>query len=440
MYDLQPVSCNTVQPDGMSGAILAMEGIADSAVILHGPSGCRGHHCSLSERAFPRDIVTERLNFFEPFYFGQPRIPTTCLDGDDFVFGAAEKLRKALETVAGRKPGFVAVINSPGAALIGEDLRRISAETGVAVPVACLDMPAISRSMAEGYVQAILAALDALDLEPASARRSKTVVLVGLSIAHHHWAGSLEELRRLLALCGIAIVCTPGAGSPIAEWQRIPEAACYVTVHAEYGERLAYRLAERFGGTAVVPSSGAPFGFAATEDWLMTVADAAGVDPTPALEAVQTVRRRVACVLSRVTTLTGAPKGLACSIHADTSTALPLTRFLYEYLGILPLSVETPEGSHTANPWNQLLKLTLDRIGCADAWQTPWQSAHANFLLADGCQVVQGPVFGVPADGCIELMLPMSGYVDLTPKTLLGAQGAAHLVEKIVNAAPGMLC
>jgi nitrogenase molybdenum-iron protein alpha/beta subunit len=439
MCNDQPISCNTVQPDGLSGAIFAMEGIEDSAVILHGPSGCRGHHCSLSERAFPRDVVPERLNFFEPFYFGQPRIPTTCLDGHDFVFGAAEKLRRALEAVAARKPGFMAVVNSPGAALIGEDLRRITAESGVAIPVACLDMPAISRSMAEGYEQGILAALDTLDLKPVTARRSRTVTLIGLSIAHHHWAGSLKELRRLLALCGIEVVCAPGAGSPIAEWRSIPEAACHVTVHAEYGERLACRLAERFGGTAVVPLCGAPFGFAATEEWLTEVAEAAGADPAPALVAVQAVRRRVACVLSRVTTLTGAPKGLACSIHADASTALPLARFLYEYLGILPVSVETPEGAHAENPWAERLKLALARMGCTDAWQTPWQNAHADFLLADGCQVVQGPVFGIPADGGIELMLPMSGHVNLTPKTLLGAGGAAYLVEKIVNAAPGML-
>ena len=439
MYDNQFVSCNTVQPDGLSGAILALEGIEDSAVILHGPSGCRGHHCSLSERAFPRDIVAERLNFFEPFYFGQPRIPTTCLDGDDFVFGAAEKLRNALHTVAARNPGFMAVVNSPGAALIGEDLRRITAESNVAIPVASLDMPAISRSMADGYVQAVLAAVDALDLKPASTI-SRTVTLVGLSIAHQHWLGSLEELTRLLALCDIEVVCAPGAGSPIASWKRIPEAACHVAIHAEYGDHLACRLAERFGGTAVVPQCGAPLGFDATEAWLTTVAEAAGADPSPALVAVKTVRRRVACVLSRVTTLTGAPKGLACSIHADASTALPLTRFLYEYLGILPLSVETPGEVHPDNQWTELLKLNLDRMGCADAYQTPWQDAHADFLLADGCQVVQAPVFGIPADACIELMLPMSGYVDLTPKTLLGAEGAAYLVERIVNAAPGMLC
>ncbi|NSW86932.1 MAG: nitrogenase [Syntrophobacteraceae bacterium] len=439
MCNHQPVSCNTVQPDGLTGAILALEGIEDAAVILHGPTGCRGHHCSLSERAFPRDIPDERLNFFEPFYFGQPRIPATGLDGDDFVFGAAEKLRKALATVAARGPALIAVINTPGAALIGEDLRRIAFDSGIAVPVAGIDMPALSRSMAEGYEQAIAAVLDTLDLNPACRRRPKTVTLLGLSIAHHHWAGSIEEIRRLLALSRIEVVCAPGAGSPVGAWKRIPEAACHVAVHAEYGEQLAWRLAERFGGTAVVPRCGAPFGFTATEEWLREVAEAAGADPAPALAAVKAVRRRVACVLSRITTLTGAPKGLTCSIQADASTALPLVRFLYEYLGILPVSVEIPDEAQANSHWAARLGLALTRMGCADAWQTPWQNARADFLLADGCRAVQGPIFGIPADCCIELVLPMSGCVDLTPKALLGAEGTALLVEKIVNAVSGML-
>jgi nitrogenase molybdenum-iron protein alpha/beta subunit len=439
IYDDPPVSCNTVQPDGFTGAILALEGIQDAMVILHGPTGCRGHHCSLSERAFPRNVPTERLNFLEHFYCGQPRIPTTCLDGDDFIFGAEEKLCKALAVVAGQGPALAAVINSPGAALIGEDLRRIAAQSGIAIPVVTLDMPLSSGPMAEGYRQAILAVADTLALKPASSRRHGTVTLLGLSIAHHHWAGSLAELRRLLALCGVEVVCVPGAGSPVAAWRRIPEADCHVVVHAEYGESLACQFAERFGGTAVIPSCGAPFGFAATEKWLTGVAEAAGVDPSPALAAVAAVRRRVARVLSRVTTLTGAPKGLSGSIHADASTALPLTRFLYDYLGMLPVSVETPGGVGEASRWAVQLKLDLARMGCADAWQTAWQRAQAEFLLADGSQVVQGPIFGIPTDRGIELMLPMSGFVYLTPKALLGAEGAAYLVERIINAVSGLL-
>ncbi len=180
-------------------------------------------------------------------------------------------------------------------------------------------------------------------------------------------------------------------------------------------------------------------GFSATEEWLRDIAEAVGADPAPALDAVQAVRRRVACVLARVTTLTGAPKGLTYSIRADASTALPLMECLTDYLGMLPVSVELSEATPVGSIWMERLVKALDRIGCADAWQTPWQEARPDFLLADGSQVVQGPVFGVPVDAGIELILPMSGYVDLTLKAFLGAEGAAHLVERIVNAVPGML-
>jgi nitrogenase molybdenum-iron protein alpha/beta subunit len=423
--------------DGLTGALLAFEGIEDGAVILHGPSGCRGHHCSLSERAFPRDVHPERMNFAEPFYFGQPRIPTTCLDGDDFVFGAADKLRRALATVAARQPGLLAVVNSPGAALIGEDLRRIASEAGLGIPVVTLDMPAISRSLAEGYEQAVLVTFDTLDLKPAPARRSGTVTLVGLSIAHQHWEGSLAELRRLLGLCGIEVICAPGARSPAAAWRRIPEAACHAVVHAEYGERVARRLAERLGGVAVIPQCGAPMGFDATEQWILEVAEAAGSDPSPALAAIRQVRRRVATVLSRVTSLTGAPRGLTAGISADPSTALPLAQFLFEYLSVLPVSVETPSGGGT--PWSARLDAALAEMGCREALNVSWQAVSPDLLLADGCQVAQGPAFGLPTQGGIELMLPLSGYVVLVPKALLGAGGAAYLVERIVNAYYGLL-
>lgn len=439
MFDVLMHSVNTAEPDGMTGAILAFEGIADSAVILHGPTGCRGHHCGLSESAFPRDVPMERLNFFEPFFFGQARIPTTYLSGEDFVFGATEKLKKALKTVSARKPGAVAIINSPGTALIGEDLQRIAAEADLGIPVACLDMPPVSRPLSEGYQEAIHAMLAALPLRSARARRPKTVVLVGLSIAHRHWLGSLHELRRLLGLCGIDVLCIPGAGSPIGEWWRIPEAAGYVAVHAEYGEQTAHLLADRFGGTAVIPECGAPIGFSATEKWLVQIAEALEADPAPALAAVKTVRRRVACVLARVTTVTGAPRGLTYGIRADASAALPLVELLTDYLGMVPVSVETPEGTGEGSMWMERLKEGLTQMGCAAAWQRPWQEVRPDFLFAEGCQVVQAPLFGVPTDATIELMLPMSGKVDLTIKPLLGAEGAAHLLERVLNAVPGML-
>lgn len=435
IYDGQ-LSHSAIHPDGLMGALLALEGIRDSAVILHGPTGCRGFHSALSECAFPRGSIVERLNYQEPYYFGQPRIPCTYLDADDYVFGAREKLQSAIRVALSHKPGFIGVVNSPGAALIGEDLSRALADTVNEIPSAVVDMPAISRPMAEGHQQSIIAVLEKLDFPRNSTILPRTVSLVGVSITHQHWAGSLAELRRLLGLCGIQVLCAIGAGSPIAEWRSLSSAACHLVVHAEYGNRVAKWLKERFGTPSVSLDSGAPIGFTAAEEWVIEAARSVGGDPSDAVEAIRNQRRMVSQQLSRVTGITGAPKGMSCSINTDPSIALPLARFLYDYLGILPVSVETPD--HEDSFLAQCLERFLAEIRCADAWQTSWQSTDADFLLADGHQVSQWNALRGPR-GSVELSLSLGGRVDFIPKSLLGAQGAAYLVETIFNAIPGIM-
>ena len=421
--------CNGIYPDGLTGVLLALEGIADVAVILHGPTGCRGHHSAMSEHVFPRDVTHERLNYAERFYFGQPRIPSTYLDGDDFIFGAKEKLGQAIQTVLAKNPGLLAVVNSPSAALIGEDLHQCLADAATSIPGVTIEMPALSQPMADGYQQAILAALETLDLSR-SPVCPKAVSLIGISIAHHHWAGSLQELRRLLALCGVEVLCAPGAGSSTADWYSLPRAACHVVVHAEYADRIAHWLTTRFEAPAVFPGSGAPIGFDAAEQWVIEVTRAVGADPSAALADIREQRRQVSYHMSRIAGIGSALKGMAYSIHAEPSIAFPLARFLYDYLGMLPVSVATP--NYIDTNLAERLKDFLSGVGCLDAWQVPWQAVEADFLFSDGHQVNQRLAFGCP-EGGIELLLPLGGHADFVPKPFLGAVGTAYLVERIVN-------
>lgn len=427
--------CSRIQPDGLTGVLLALEGIADAAVILHGPTGCRGHHSAMSERAFPRGVIQERLNYAERFYFGQPRIPSTYLDGDDFIFGAGEKLRRAIRAVMTGKPALLAVVNAPSAALIGEDLRRCMTEEAVSVPGVTIEMPSISQPIADGYQQAVIAVLEALKLRQAPVR-SGTVNLIGLSIGHRHWEGSLVEIRRLLGLCGVEVLCSPGAGSPATEWLSIPHADCHAVVHEEYADRIAGWLTNRFEAPVVFPESGAPIGFEATEQWIGEVTRTVGADPSPALADIRERRRQVSYHMSRIAGIGGALKGMTFGTLLEPSIAFPLVRFLYGYLGMLPVSVSTTDYGQTR--LGESLREFLSEIGCSDAWQAGWQEAEADFLFADGHQVNQNLSFGCPERG-IELFLPLDAEVDFVRKSLLGPEGAAHLVERIVNAVPGLL-
>jgi nitrogenase molybdenum-iron protein alpha/beta subunit len=421
-----------IRPDGFTGALLALEGIGDAAVILHGPTGCRGYHAAISEQWFPRDAGYEPLNYAERFYFGQPRIPTTYLDGDDFVFGGGEKLEPAVEAALKRKPGLLAVVNSPGAALIGDDLKRALVAAAPGTPTVAVEMPGISRPMGEGYQQALIAVLEALQLRARPAARP-SVALVGLSIAHQHWEGSAAELRRLLALCGIDVCCVLGAGSPVTEWRRIADASCVAVIHEEYGGRVAQWLARHLSLPVVQPDCGAPVGFGVTEEWLGAVAAATGADPAPALAELRAQRRDVARRIYRIDTFQDILRGSRFSIQADPSFALPLTRWLYEYLGLVPVSIETPD--YAGAPAALRLRDFLHAIGCGDAWQRNWREVESEFLFADGNQAAVARISGqIPT--CVEWMLASDTYWDVVPKAMLGVRGAAYLVEQVINGIP----
>jgi hypothetical protein len=49
------------------------------------------------------------------------------------------------------------------------------------------------------------------------------------------------------------------------------------------------------------------------------------------------------------------------------------------------------------------------------------------------------PAFGLLPQGGIELMMPLSGTMDLVPKALPGMEGTAALAERIVNPCGGLL-
>jgi nitrogenase molybdenum-iron protein alpha/beta subunit len=423
-----PNETAAIRPDGFTGALMALEGIRDAAVILHGPTGCRGYHAALSEQWFPRDTRYEPLNYADRFYFGQPRIPTTYLD----VFGAGEKLTQAIRAVLDRNPALVAVVNAPGAALIGDDLKRCLADVKPCVPCVCVEMPSISQPMGEGHQQALISALDALDLTPRP-QRPRTVALIGLSIMHQHWEGSTAELRRLLGLCGIEVICVVGPGSSIEDWKILPEASCFAVLHEEYGDRVVRWLSERFPAPVVRLDTGAPIGFSATEEWLCSVAAATGTDPAAAVAEIQERRREVARRMYRIDTFQDIVRGSRFSVQADPSIAFPLTQWLYSYLGMIPVAVETSE--YLDNPLAQRLHSFLESIQCGDAWQRSWRATESEVLFANGCEAAVARISGlVPA--CVELILPSDAYWDIVPKALLGTRGAAYLVEQVINGIP----
>ncbi|MDR2343760.1 MAG: nitrogenase component 1 [Spirochaetaceae bacterium] len=418
-----------ITPDSFSGAIFAVEGIRDACTVLNGPTGCKFYHSAISESQFQRDIGRDPLIFRSEFHFGMPRVPATYLDGNDYVFSGREKLERLLRMAAGEGHGLIAVINSPGAALIGDDLSGFLERTVQGTPCFALETAGFSGNFGAGFQRALASAMDVLK-GPVAARRAGTVNLLGLGIYRRYYEGDRHALKRLLALCGVDVLAFPGAGDDAASFARLGQAALNVAVYPEYGAYLADKLRAEYGAPALVLEEGPPVGFDACEGFLRQVCAALDADPAPALEQIERARARAYRFLARFTGISGFPKGALFSVKAEASTAYALTKWLSSYLGMIPQAISLNDEGES--PFVPRLKSYLDSINRCGALTSSVISSPCHLLFADANTIAALRLEGQRFCG-IEIAMPSLSYIDVTEKSLLGEQGALFLLEQVLN-------
>jgi nitrogenase molybdenum-iron protein alpha/beta subunit len=418
-----------ISPDSFTGAIFAVEGIRDACVVLNGPTGCKFYHSAISDNQFHRSLSFDPAVYAEEFYFGQPRVPSTYLDGHDYVFGSGEKITKILRALTQKDFNLIAVINSPGAALIGDDLEGFLAREVRGIPCFSLENTGYSGSFGTGYQKAMIKVFGALSPPPGKTRKN-AVNLLGLCIYQKYYDANYKALKRLLGLCGVDVISAPGAADPVAAFERMPEAALNVIVYPEYGTQIAKELEAKYGQPYLCLAEGPPIGFDAAASFARQVCGALGADPEKALEAIERAKARAYLYLTRFSSLLGLPKGALFSLKAEGSVAYALTKWLCAYLGMIPASVSVlPE---TDTSFTQKLEDFLCGIHYADVLRNPIIETPTHIVLADGNTISELRVSGQKFCG-IEIALPSLGYMDITEKYLLGEKGALFLLEQIIN-------
>ncbi|MDD5144190.1 nitrogenase component 1 [Methanoregula sp.] len=417
-------------PDGFVGTLLAIEGIADARAVLNGPNGCRGYPAWFSDRHYPRENSLDRRTFEELFYFGQPRIPCTYLDSDDYILGATGKLREILPLVAAKGDTLLAVVNSPGASLIGDDLDRFLVEAGLSHVCMAIPGAAYSHPLPEGFDNAMVAVLRWLKLNRLP-RLTDRVNLLGISMIQKYWQGNIHELTHLLSLMGLTVVAAPGAGSGVAGLRESVTASVNIVVFPEYAQKTAEFYEKEFGIPAIRSPDGAPVGFAATESWIRAVAAATGRDPAPALAEIRRQRTHACHQIARHHHEGGYPKGSSFAVYGDSSLVLPLTTWLYEYLGMIPVSVRCMAGGDSN---------VAGRIAGFLA-----EDAFSGVLDADPVIAKPDFYFGSEIDGmdlalagsCREIVglyNRTSGEPEFVEQATLGGTGALWILERIFSA------
>lgn len=198
-----------------------------------------------------------------------------------------KKLSALLESVAGSGNFAVIMLTGlPFLKLAGMDYEGLAAGVSGGAPV--VDVPCMSfdSDWLEGYDLALDALARALPARKVK-KRKRTVALAGYFMDRNErdHAANIEELRRLLGLCGLELVSVFPSGGDFGGLSRALEAE--VVVSLPYGRRAASRLAARSGARLV--ETGLPMGFRGTASWLEAVRRAAGMAGglPPAVKALE---------------------------------------------------------------------------------------------------------------------------------------------------------
>ena len=425
-----------ILPDSLTGLVFGFEGVEKAVTILNGPTGCKFYHSSVSDSRMIRQEEFDPLNFPELWYFGQPRVPCTYLDKKDYVYGSEGKLTELIGFIKSElAPPLLTVVNSPGAALIGDDLERIVSAAAGDIPFLTVETPGYSRPVWEGFSEACcrLIRLLAAEQNKAPAARPR-VNLLGLSLFHRNYEGDLEELKRDLALCGIDVNCALACGCTPEDIRRLPAADLDLVIDPLYGKAAADLLEERFG-IPQLTAEGLPVGFQAMEELMDRVCEALqgmgfAADPMPFREASERARARSFVFLSRTNSLTGLPKGTPFAVQGTLPEVLGYTRFLVRYFGMTAAAAEVLSPLE-GEAGDALLSL-LSENGMEAALTADILEAPAELVFGDGNLIAMLKARGRAFAG-IETALPTLGYNDVIPKTHLGIRGGLLLCEQVLN-------
>ena len=181
--------CNMCMP---MGGILALKGIEQSMVIVHGSQGCS---------TYMRRHIAEHFN--EPVDVG-----SSSLNEKGTIYGGEKNLRQALDNI--RKvyhPALIGIVTTCLAETIGEDIERITGQYLIdkemeAFPIVTASTPGYGGSHFEGYFFTLKRILMQLT-EVVEKNNKINIIIPNISPA------DIREIKRILALMQIEYVLYP---------------------------------------------------------------------------------------------------------------------------------------------------------------------------------------------------------------------------------------
>ena len=402
------------RPEAFLGHMIALEGIRDAMTIIHGPTGCKMYPSDLTERLFisRKDEIETRNLFLREmrYFFYQPRLPCTLLDGNRLIMGSSERLADLYSIIVKDRPSLIGIINSPGASLTGEDLDKVKSD----IPTIRIPSHDFSAPMYEGFSDCTVKIIDEL-ARPSDIKKG-TVNIFGFSIWHIKFEDDVEELRRMLSLCGIEVNCFLCAGSSTEEISKIPSAELNIVVDRDFGLKAAEHCKERFG-TPFIDIM--PMGFDSCEKMISEVCRSLGKDPTKALDDSKCWRRKTAQRIQALEKRYVKIRGRTFSVHGTPALTENLSEFLFSYLGIVPVALQCGKRPE----WFGDLGLPVSE----DIWEE-----YCDIIYGTGNEVAAMKDRGM-ASGGVEIYDPTALPVSIFSRPMFGTLGSVRIMEDTLN-------
>ena len=426
MKDMQGIK--KIHLDGFTGALMAVESFDGTVTVLHGPGGCRNYHTFLSSQCYPRMSPESFKRYSQKYFYWNSRMPCTYMDENDYINGAEQKIEEILPIVKEVDGGIAVFIQSPGASLIGDNISDVIERMGYSDTALAIEESLISQPFSSSYDHTVRSIIEWKKPKKAAVRKG-AVNILGLPITTKAWADSLEELKYMLGLCGIDVVTSPGAGCSADDIDASAEAEYNVMVCPEYGIRTADYYEKELGIRCICSEAGAPVGFDASEEWIKNICTTMGKDPSMALGYINKQRLRAFSIIENLV-YNQRTKGIRFAVMADSSVLLPLTKWLYSYLSMVPVFLEAEPGEDPG--CMRSLGAFLDQKGLKSSVENDITRAEPYFVLADGHMAETMRLMGVCKAG-VDLSAPDLSHFSFIPKPVMGALGSMYILDEIFN-------
>ncbi|MBI1386062.1 MAG: ferredoxin:protochlorophyllide reductase (ATP-dependent) subunit B [Rhizobiales bacterium] len=256
------------------GAMRVAAAMEDIHFVLHAPQG---------------DTYADLLFTMIERRPSRPPVTYTTFQARDLGSDTAEIFKRAVAQAYERhRPEALIVGASCTAELIQDDPGGLATALALPVPVIPLELPSYTRKECWGasetfyrVVSTMLGGQDRPQPRVRSDGEPATCNILGPTALGFRHRDDVAEVRRLLTLLGVGVNVIAPLGMRPSDARRLPQADFNIVLYPETADTTARWLERKFGQP---PIRTVPIGVGATREFIVEVAGAAGVDPTPALE------------------------------------------------------------------------------------------------------------------------------------------------------------